>query len=290
MRDITITDVRVQQGDSAFLLDDGCTSVLYDTGFGFTGFAVAEKIKAVLGERKLDYIFLTHSHYDHALGSAYILRYFPEAKVVAGCYAADIFKREGAKKLMKQLDAEFALSCGVTDYEFLGDELRVDIPCNDGDIIHAGDMDFRVLNMPGHTKCSVAFYCEQLSLLLSCETTGVYDGDKAILPSYLVSYKCSLDAIDRMNSLKIERLVAPHLGLLDEGQTQFFLSNARRCAEEACDFFAERLRSGKTDQEIVEDFKQKYYRGYVREIYPIPAMTLNTTIMAGLIRRELGIE
>ncbi len=289
MKDFTITDVRVQQGDSAFLLDDGRTSILYDTGFGFTGFAVAEKIKAVLGERGLDYIFLTHSHYDHALGSAYILRVFPDAKVVAGRYAADIFRREGAKRLMRELDAKFAASCGVTEYEFLGDELRVDIPCDDGDVIDAGGMSFRVLNMAGHTKCSVGFYCEELSLLLTCETTGVYDGDKAILPSYLVSYQLSLEAIDRMNALKVEQLVAPHLGLLNREQTAFYLSSARRCAEEACSFFAERLRAGKTDAEIVADFRQRYYHGYVREIYPIAAMELNTTIMAGLIRRELGV-
>ena len=77
--DIKVTDVRCQKGDAAFLIDDGKTSILYDTGFGFTGYAVAEIIKKILGERPLDYIFLTHSHDDHALGSAYILRHFPNA-------------------------------------------------------------------------------------------------------------------------------------------------------------------------------------------------------------------
>ena len=44
MREIEILDMRVHPGDAAFLLDDGKTAVLYDTGFGFTGFGVAEKI------------------------------------------------------------------------------------------------------------------------------------------------------------------------------------------------------------------------------------------------------
>lgn len=65
MQNINITDVRVHPGDSAFLIDDGTTSILYDSGFAFTGYQVAEKIKKHLGNRKLDYIFLTHSHYDH---------------------------------------------------------------------------------------------------------------------------------------------------------------------------------------------------------------------------------
>lgn len=289
MNDITITDVRVQPGDSAFLLDDGKTSILYDTGFGFTGYSVADKICAVLGERKLDYIFLTHSHYDHALGSAYILRRYPEAKVVAGSYAASIFPREGAKAVMKDLDAKFAAKCGVSDYEFLGDELRVDIPCEDGDVVKAGDMSFTVLNMPGHTKCSVAFYCEEKQLLLACETTGVYDGEKSILPSYLVSYSAALASIRRMMALPVKQVVAPHLGLLDEEQTEFYLGNVYQHAVDACDFFAERIRAGKTAEDIVADFKERYWHGYIRDIYPIDAMTLNTTIMTGLIRRELEL-
>ena len=43
--DIKITDVRCLKGDAAFLLDDGKTSILYDTGFGFTGYKIAENIK-----------------------------------------------------------------------------------------------------------------------------------------------------------------------------------------------------------------------------------------------------
>ena len=45
MRQLKITDVRPMSGDSAFLLDDGKTSILYDTGFGFTGERLAENVK-----------------------------------------------------------------------------------------------------------------------------------------------------------------------------------------------------------------------------------------------------
>lgn len=79
---LKITDVRSVPGDSAFLLDDGTTAVLYDSGFAFTGFAVVRNIRRELGERKLDYILLTHSHYDHALGAAYAARVWPEVQIV----------------------------------------------------------------------------------------------------------------------------------------------------------------------------------------------------------------
>ena len=45
MRELKITDVRALPGDSAFLIDDGKTAILFDTSFAFTGYQVAEKVK-----------------------------------------------------------------------------------------------------------------------------------------------------------------------------------------------------------------------------------------------------
>ena len=101
MRDITVTDVRVHPGDSAFLLDDGQTAILYDSGFAFTGYRLADNIARVLGERKLNWIFLTHSHYDHALGSVYVRSRWPDVKIAAGSYAAKIFAKPTARAVMQ---------------------------------------------------------------------------------------------------------------------------------------------------------------------------------------------
>ena len=68
MDNIRVYDARVLPGDSAFLIDDGETAVLYDSGFGFTGPALVRKLEDLLQGRSLDYIFLTHSHYDHISG------------------------------------------------------------------------------------------------------------------------------------------------------------------------------------------------------------------------------
>ncbi len=287
MDNIKVTDVRCDKGDSAFLLDDGKTAILYDTGFGFTGFEVAKNIKKVLGDRPLEYIFLTHSHYDHALGSAYILRHYPKAKVVAGTYAVDIFKRDGAKRTMCELDSKYAEKCGVIDYEFLGDELRVDIPVNDGDIINAGDMKFEVLYLPGHTRCCVGYFCKEKGLLLSNETLGVYDGKETIVPSYLVSYKDTIASIEKVEGLNIKYILAPHHGILSKEQSEFFIGNMKKASERVADNILTSLKNGKSDNDIIADFKAKYWHGYIKEIYPEDAVNLNTSIMIGLIRKEL---
>lgn len=287
MNKLEVYDVRVQPGDSAFLLDDGEAAVLFDSGFGFTGFGVADNIKKRLGDRRLDCILLSHSHYDHALGSAYITQRYPNTRVAAGEYAASVFPREGAQRVMRELDRKFADKCGVGEYPFLGDKLRVDIPLKDGDIVNAGGMSFRAVNLPGHTKCSIGYYCAERKLLLSSETIGVYDGGEIIVPSFLVGYEMTLRSIERVEQLEINRLLAPHLGILSEEQTEYFLGNAKRAAVEAAQFITESVKSGRTDAEIIAEFKRHYLRGYIADIYPEDAADLNTSIMIKLIKREV---
>ncbi|MBE5947700.1 MAG: MBL fold metallo-hydrolase [Lachnospiraceae bacterium] len=288
MKGITVTDVRVQPGDSAFLIDDGKTVIMYDSGFAFTGYEVADKIKEVLGERKLDYIFLTHSHYDHALGSAYACRYWPEAKVVAGEYAAKIFAKPTAKAVMRNLDNKFAKTCGVEEYDDLIDELKVDIPVCDGDVIKAGDMEFVALSLPGHTKCSVGYYCPKEKLLLSCETIGVFSGED-VVPSYLVGYKMTIDSIERVEKLDIDNILIPHYGLLDKESTVFYLREAKKSAIETAEEITDMLRAKRSKEEIMEFFKSKFYHGYTKTIYPIDAMELNTGITIDLLKNEFNI-
>ena len=57
MSKITITDVRVNPGDAAFLIDDGKTAIMYDSGFAFTGYGVAYKTKNCQIITKVDIFF-----------------------------------------------------------------------------------------------------------------------------------------------------------------------------------------------------------------------------------------
>jgi glyoxylase-like metal-dependent hydrolase (beta-lactamase superfamily II) len=287
MSNLKITNVCVTPADSAFLIDDGKTAVLCDAGFGFTGERLEKKLEQALGERPVDYILLTHSHYDHVLGAPFVIARYPNVKVVAGEYAAHIFAKDSAKAVMRDLDRKFAATCGAGDYPDLVDTLRVDIPVADGDTVRAGDMEFTAIALPGHTKCSVGFYLRSEKLLVSSETLGVYDGEQTIMPCYLVGYRMALQSIARVRALDIERMLFPHLGLADEAHTAYFLANAAHCAKESAEEIARILREGGTKEQALAYYRNKFYRGKIKEGYPIDAMLLNTTITVNLIEREL---
>ncbi len=287
MLDLKVTDVRVLPGDSGFLIDDGETSILFDTSFAFNGYQMAEKVKSLLGERKLDYIFLSHSHYDHVVGAPYVLKYYPEAIVVAGEYAAKIFAKPSARAIMRDLDRKYAETCGVTEYEDLIDELKVDITVNDGDTIKCGNMTFAVVGLPGHTKDSIAFYLQEKKLLLGSETLGVYFGDDTYLPFFLVGYQMSLDSFEKVKAMDIDYMLLPHYGVVDKEETQRFLKNAEWTFRDTAEKIVTLYKAGGTVEDGIEYYKERFYKDNVIPTYPVNAFKLNTSIMVELIRKEL---
>ena len=284
---VTITDVRAVPGDSAFLIDDGTTAVLYDTGFGFTGFSVADNVQKILGDRPLDYILLSHSHYDHALGSAWLRKRYPKVQIVAGAYANSIFAKPTARAVMRDLDRKAAAGCGVTEYEDFTDELRADISVRDGETIHCGQMHFTAVELPGHTKCSVGYYLAENQLLLATETLGVYFGKDAFLPSFLVGYQMTLDSIEKAKNLDIQQILLPHYGIVSGQEAKNYLTEGETIARNTAGMILEQLTLGKSTEEILAHMTGIFYTDQVRPVYPYDAYKMNSEIMINLIRKEL---
>ena len=288
MNNFKVTDVRALPGDAAFLIEYKNTAVLYDTGFAFTGYKVSDNIKKILGERNLDAILLTHSHYDHAAGAPYILKRFPKATVYAGEYAEKIFKKNSAKALMREMDRKFANKCGVKEYDDLFDQLKVDIALKDGDRFTVGDLNISAIHLPGHTRCSFGYYIEELGLLLSSETLGVYDGKEGVVPSILIGTDAAFDSIKKAKKLSVKQMVIPHYGLISEDTTKIFLSLSEKSAKETYEGIVDIIKNGGSKADALQFFKDKYYHGYIKEIYPVDAMELNTGIMMDLIIKEMN--
>ena len=111
----------------------------------------ADKIVEMLDilEANVKYIYLTHCHGDH-IGAV-----------------SEVKSKKGGKILIHRDDAE-----GLDDENInlsacinMGDiELEPDSRVDDGDLIHVGSLEFRVIHTPGHTKGSTSLYCEKEGL------------------------------------------------------------------------------------------------------------------------------
>ena len=111
-------------------------------------------IKEIL-KGKLKYIYLTHCHGDHIGG------------------VTELKKRCGGKILIHRFDS-IGLNDSKINLSSIIDipeiELEADSRIDDGDLLHLGNLEFKVLHTPGHTKGSTSLYCEKEGCLFSGDT------------------------------------------------------------------------------------------------------------------------
>ena len=115
----------VSDGEGTMVVDPSCS---------------ADKILAALGERKLDAIVLTHSHFDHT-GAAAELR---EATVASA------------------IDAPLIEEPCDEDLSTRGVPCPVDRTVAHGDVVEVGNMKWKVIATPGHTPGSVTLKVEDV--------------------------------------------------------------------------------------------------------------------------------
>ena len=106
-------------------------------------------------EAKVKYIYLTHCHGDHVGG-------IEEVKRVLG-----------GKILIHRVESENLNNPAVTLNYYIGIdniELEADSRVDDNDIIHIGNIQFKVIHTPGHTSGCSSLYCDEFKMLFTGDT------------------------------------------------------------------------------------------------------------------------
>ena len=287
---LKIVNVGCVPGGEAFLLITEEKTEIFDAGFAFTAKPMVKKMKAELGDRPLDYILLSHSHYDHISGASLMKKVWPDAKIVSAEYAAKIFEKPTAMKTIRKMNRAAAFYFKKSPF-FSNDLSRIhtDIVVKDGDVIDLGSIKLEAIEAPGHTKDSMAFWCESERLALTCETMGVLNGKEGIMPAYLVSYKSAMRFIDRLEALHPNRMLYPHYGIIEgEKDCMTVIGWAKRDNEEAKDFALECYRQTKDIEKVKQMVKDKYYTEIIRKGQPEKAFDLNNKYLVPMLIKECG--
>lgn len=143
------------------------------------------RLERLINDKKIEYIFLTHGHFDHIMGVSELKKCFPEAKVC-------IHEADAPMLSDDMLSLAFAFGASVDK------DLKADIILHDGDELPFGDKKINVIHTPGHTKGGVTYMIDDCMFTgdtLFCGSVGRTDfpgGDMNVLNNSI----CRLFDID----------------------------------------------------------------------------------------------
>ena len=100
-------------------------------------------MERLIGDSSLEYILLTHGHYDH-IGGVNAVREKYGAKVV--------ISKEDEPMLSNP-------SLSLVGRMLTNKPLKADVIIKDGDVIRLGDSEIKAISTPGHTKGGMCFLC-----------------------------------------------------------------------------------------------------------------------------------
>ena len=146
MIQLQIYPVTMLQTNCSYLIDKdtGCSAVV-DPG------ARSAKLEAQIEQDggKLDYILLTHGHYDHI------------------CYAKQLADKFGAKIVTGKHNNRFLSDGVINGTQVHGIDFTpfsADVLLDDGDVFSLGNTEIRYLYTPGHTAGCGIFLCDDVML------------------------------------------------------------------------------------------------------------------------------
>ena len=142
------------------------------------------------------YIVLTHCHGDHMAG----------VQALKEKYGGKILIHIEDEPGLKQPDVNLA------DYVGLGTVVvEADSRLNDNDLLHIGNLEFKVLHTPGHTKGGICIYQEEEKILFSGDTIFRGTWGRTDLPTS--SFEAIIKSItERIMTLPKDTIIYPGHG------------------------------------------------------------------------------
>ena len=206
--------------------------LMIDAGMNLIGPAYIASLEKIFGDKNaLDYVFATHSHFDHVGSIPYLKRNLPDLQAGAFERVGTLMKKKSVLDLMTSLSE---LQRGFYQ-NIVGDEdVRIE-PVNfefnlkEGDQFDLGGLTCEVYEVPGHTGDSLAFFIPEIRALFAGEACGLPEGDKDshAKAEFLSSYDDYVSSLDKLIRLQPKLIGMAHLWVFTDDDATDFLQRSR---------------------------------------------------------------
>jgi len=186
-------------------------------------------------EKKIKRIIILHSHFDHCGIVSFFKRRWPWVSITASTRAKELLNKpevvESISYLNQLLSTEKELAKQDMGVGTKFDRINIDDVVKDGDILNCDDLSMEVMEVPGHSSCSIAIYVPQEKAIFASDAGGIPFGDKIFIAagSNFDKYQ---ESLKKMARYEIEVYLAEHFGARTGIDGRHFLQDSMDAAIE----------------------------------------------------------
>jgi glyoxylase-like metal-dependent hydrolase (beta-lactamase superfamily II) len=246
------------QNGAAYIVQSGKTAII-DAGTAHNVRDVQKSLNNLkIDISRIDYMIITHEHYDHGAGAAPLLEKMPNAKVFASEPTSKVLKnpKEIHEKTLQYYGEARAL---VSPYA----------PVKDVNIIKEHDklelgngVILEVVDLKGHTPGSIGLLEHKTKTLFAGDAVCVYNEqtDFYLPPSYpdLFDYQTYQRTLKKMLALDFDYLCLGHFGTLKQPKAKQVIKKASEVAEGWKEIITKTYPATKDEDKVLEALRAKY--------------------------------
>jgi 2-aminobenzoylacetyl-CoA thioesterase len=179
-----------------------------------------------IDERRITKLLILHSHFDHIGIVPFLKRRLSQKEVYASERAWEILTMEKAIRTVNELGRTVARRMRREEvYSVYDLEWRDDITgklVRDGDRIDLGEVTISILEIPGHSSCSIAAYVPEWKALFPTDGGGI-PFRETIITSGNSNYTRYQESLEKLKDLKVDYYCADHYGYVTGEEARQFV-------------------------------------------------------------------
>lgn len=210
----------------------------------------------------LDYVFISHAHFDHLGALPFLRQNYPSLKLVAGSQTVKMLSSEAVLENLFNENRESALSL---DQEFnltlknWTSALNIDLVLNEGDEVDLGDgVVVKAICTPGHSEDSMSYLIRPDCLMVVGDALGAYNGRDCVVPSFRDSLEDFLASILKIESFEVKLLALAHSGVSSGDLVPRFFEDLKASSSEFVSLVKEKLSEVGDEEEVALSIAEEW--------------------------------
>ncbi len=214
---------------------DGPVPVLFDAGLSAGAFLYEAGIRQVLGERVPEYLFLTHSHFDHVGSVSHFKDVWPDLKIGGSVRCSEVMQKPKAVQLMRDLSFEGIKVIKASGLEPINEKgfesFKLDILVQPDQTIElAPGLSVVVLNTPGHTWDFMSYWIPEKKILVASEAVATYEANGYLQPEFLVDFDAYIESLKVLKKIGVKILCPGHYAVFTDEDAVAHIENSFQAA------------------------------------------------------------